>query len=159
MFIDLNCFLRWAMWPMGLLLFDFVIVHVTMGIFCTKITYICAYESSSLQKVFFFNYIGENFYTPRKVWEVYSGPYVRQFVRSSIRPSVPIPLRPLNRISWNFQELWCHTAPPILSFNSNDFGVSLSKTRTLPYKTLGSGGIILWALLTVFLVVHMFLAY
>ena len=47
------------------------------------------------------------------------------------------PLRPLNRISWNFQELFttcCHTAPPILSFYSNDFGVSQSKTRTLPLQ-------------------------
>ena len=35
---------------------------------------------------------------------------------------------------------WCHTAPPILSFKSNDFGVSQSKRRTLPYKTWGSGG-------------------
>ena len=55
----------------------------------------------------------------------------------------PSPLRPLNRISWNFQELfttWCHTAPPILSLYSNDFGVSQSKTRTLPYTTWGSGG-------------------
>ena len=33
-----------------------------------------------------------------------------------------------------------HTAPPILSFYSNDFGVSQSRTRTLPYKTWGSGG-------------------
>ena len=39
-----------------------------------------------------------------------------------------------------------------LSFYSNDFGFPQSKTRTLPYKTWGSGGIILWALLTVFLV-------
>ena len=49
----------------------------------------------------------------------------------------------MNRISWNFQELfttWCHTAPLILSFYSNAFGVSQSKTRTLPYKTWGSGG-------------------
>ena len=70
-------------------------------------------------------------------------------VRSFIRPSVPLNLlsatllRPLYRISWNFQELfttWCHTAPPILSFYSNDFGVPQSKTRTLPYKTWGSGG-------------------
>ena len=53
------------------------------------------------------------------------------------------PLRPLNRISWNFQELfttWCHTAPPISNFYPHDFGVSQSKTRTLPYKTWGSGG-------------------
>ena len=65
----------------------------------------------------------------------------------------------MNRISWNFQELfttWCHTAPPILSFYLNDFRVSQSKTRTLPYKTWGNGGIILWALLTVFLVLHVF---
>ena len=41
--------------------------------------------------------------------------------------------------------IWCHTAPPILNF-------SQSKTRTLPYKKWGSGGIILWALLTVLLV-------
>ena len=34
---------------------------------------------------------------------------------------------------------WCLTAPPILSFYSHDFGVSQSKTRTLPYKTWGSG--------------------
>ena len=45
-----------------------------------------------------------------------------------------------------------HTAPPIWGFYSNDFGVSQSKKRTLPYKTWGSGGIILWALLTVSLV-------
>ena len=52
-------------------------------------------------------------------------------------------LRPLNRISWNFQELfttWCHTAPPILSFYLTDFGVSQSKTRTLPFNTWWSGG-------------------
>ena len=70
-------------------------------------------------------------------------------VRSSLRPSIPpnlwsaTPLRPLNRISWNFQELfttWCHTAPPILNFYPHDFGVSQSKTRTLPYKTWRSGG-------------------
>ena len=70
-------------------------------------------------------------------------------VHPSVHLSVPpnllstTPLRPLYRISWNFQELfttWCHTAPPILSFYSNDFGVSQSKTRTLPYKTWGSGG-------------------
>ena len=49
----------------------------------------------------------------------------------------------LKKISWNFQEFFttiCHTAPPILSFYSNDYGVSQSKTRTLPYKTWGSGG-------------------
>ena len=46
----------------------------------------------------------------------------------------------------------CHTAPPMLSFHSNDFGVYQSKTMTLPYKHGGAGGIILWALLTVFLV-------
>ena len=36
-----------------------------------------------------------------------------------------------------------HTAPPILSFYLNDFGVSQSKTMSLPYKTWGSEGIIL----------------
>ena len=46
----------------------------------------------------------------------------------------------------NFMELsglfttWCHTAPSILNFYSNDFGFPQSKTRTLPYKTWGSGG-------------------
>ena len=45
--------------------------------------------------------------------------------------------------------------PPILSFYLNDFGVSQSKTRTFSYKTWGSGGIILWALFTVFLVSNM----
>ena len=63
----------------------------------------------------------------------------------------------MNRISWNFQDLfttWCHIAPPLLNFNPHDFGVSQSKTMTLPYKTWGSGGIILWAMLTVFLVLE-----
>ena len=58
----------------------------------------------------------------------------------SVRSSVLLPPRP---ISWNFQKLfttWCHTVPPILIFYSNDFGVSQSKTRTLPYKAWGSGG-------------------
>ena len=56
---------------------------------------------------------------------------VRLFVRLSVPPNLKSAtlLRPLNRISWNFQELfttWCHTAPPILKFYSNDFGVSKS---------------------------------
>ena len=41
---------------------------------------------------------------------------------------------------WNFQELfttWCHTAPPILNFYLHDFGVSLSKTWTLPLQHMG----------------------
>ena len=46
------------------------------------------------------------------------------------------------------------TAEQNLSFYSNDFGVSQSKTRTLPYKTWGSWGIILWALLTVFILLY-----
>ena len=47
------------------------------------------------------------------------------------------PLRPLNRILWNFQELfttWCHTAPPILNFYLHDFGVSQNKTSTLQLR-------------------------
>ena len=82
---------------------------------------------------------------------VYSDPYVRPFVRPSVRPSVPpslysaTPLRPLNRISWNFQELfttWCHTPPPILNFYPHDFGVSQSKTRTLPLQHMGDPSLI-----------------
>ena len=105
-------------------------------------------------------------YQTNEVAGVYSDPYVRPFLRPSVHLSVcpsqsliRHPLRPLNRISWNFQELFTtryHTAPPILNFYSNDFGVSQSKTRTLPYKTWESGGIILWALLTVFLVYYCF---
>ena len=99
------------------------------------------------------------YYIPRKQsFGVYSDPYVRSFVRPS---QSLIAATPLNRILWNFQELfttWCHTAPPILSFYLNDFGVSQSKTRTLPYKTWGSGGIILWALLTVFLVLFYYMS-
>ena len=76
----------------------------------------------------------------------------------SVRPSQSLIHYSSKTTEQNFMKLqelfttWCHTAPPILSFYSNDFGVSQSKSRTFPYKTWGSGGIILWALLTVFLV-------
>ena len=33
----------------------------------------------------------------------------------------------------------CHTAPPILNFYPHDFGVSQSKTRTLPLRHMGGG--------------------
>ena len=91
----------------------------------------------------------------KEVAGVYSDPYVRP----SVRPSPQSLIRYSSKTAeQNFMKLsgifttWCRTAPPILSFYSNDFGVSQSKTRTLPYKTWGSGGIILWAMLTVFLV-------
>ena len=48
----------------------------------------------------------------------------------------------MNRILWNFKELfttWYHTAPPILNFYPHDFGVSQSKTRTLPLRHMGGG--------------------
>ena len=70
---------------------------------------------------------------------------IRSFIRPSIRPSLPISnlLLLLNRrTEWNFQELfttWCHTARPILNFYPHDFGVSHSKTRTLPLRHMGGG--------------------
>ena len=67
---------------------------------------------------------------------------ITKYMYGGTRLEYATPLRPLNRISWNFQELfttWCHTASSILSFYSNDFGVSQSKTRTLPYKDGGAG--------------------
>ena len=79
---------------------------------------------------------------------VYSDPYVRPFVRSFVRPSVP---QSLIRYSsktaeQNFMKLSgiVHYMMPYctsyFNFYPHNFGVSQSKTRTLPYKTWGSGG-------------------
>ena len=70
--------------------------------------------------------------------------YVRPFVRSSVRPSQSPP-RPLNRISWNFQELftpWCHTAPPILNFIRMIFGFPRAKQGLCHYDIGGGASII-----------------
>ena len=110
------------------------------------------------------------YYTPRKrsfgdiKWSLCLsvGSFVRSFLRSSVRPS----LRPSQSLirycsmtaEQNFMKLSgiVHYMMPYCTsyfkFYPHDFGVSQSKTRTLPYKTWGSGGIIFWALLTVFLV-------
>ena len=86
-------------------------------------------------------------YTPaNEVAGVYSDPYVRSFVRPSVRPSQSLIRYSSKTAEQNFMKLSgiVHYMMPYctfyLSFYLNDFGVSQSKTRTLPYKTWGRGG-------------------
>ena len=79
---------------------------------------------------------------------VYSVPYVRPFVRSSVRPTQSLIHYSSKTAKQNFMKLSgiVHYMMPYCTsyfkFYPHDFGVSHSKTRTLPYKTWGSGGII-----------------
>ena len=68
--------------------------------------------------------------------------FVRSFVRSSVRPSQSLIRYSFETTEQNFMKFSgiFHTAPLILKIYSNYFRVSQSKTRTLPYKTWGSGG-------------------
>ena len=59
---------------------------------------------------------------------------------SLIRYSSKTAERNFMKLSGIVHYMMPYTAPPISSFYSNDYGVSQSKTRTLPYKTWGSKG-------------------
>ena len=82
-------------------------------------------------------------HTPGKLVGVYSVPHVLPFVHSFVRPSPSLIRYSFKTTEQNFlkfQELfttWCHTAPTILNFYPHDFGVSQSKTRTLPLRHMG----------------------
>ena len=94
--------------------------------------------------------IGTSYYTPRKQscggikWSLC--PFVRSFVRSSVRPSQSLIRYSSKTTEQNFMKLSgiVHYMMPYCTsyfkFLSAYFWVSQSKTRTLPYKTWGSGG-------------------
>ena len=78
-----------------------------------------------------------------KVAGVYSDPYVRPFVRSSVRPSPSLIRYSSKTAEQNFMTLSgiVHYMMPYctsyFNFHPNDFGVSQSKTTTLPLQHIG----------------------
>ena len=91
---------------------------------------------------------------------VYSDPYVRPFVCSSVRPSQSLIRYSSKTAEQNFMKLSgiVHYMMPYCTsyfkFLSAWFWVSQTKQGLCHTKHGGAGGIILWAVLTVFLVFH-----
>ena len=109
MFIDLNCFLRWAMWPMGLL-FDRYHLHITCfvkWIYYSLVTFI--FPSCSLYTIKHVIYI-----TPQKV------------VCYEINSRFLINKRPMGHIA--------HLRKQFKSINTYDYIITLIKRRLETWK-------------------------